>query len=63
MYLLISGILFAVFTVNVALGAASNSAFVGDVGEALILFGAALTFTAAILRAEKKKKNDDNHGS
>ena len=63
MYLLVAGILFVIFAANVAMGAASNSAFVGDVGEALILFAATLAFTAAILRAEKKNKNDENHGS
>ena len=57
MYVVISLVLFVIFTVNVALGAASNSAFVGDVGEMLILFASAVAFTAAILRAERKEKS------
>jgi hypothetical protein len=61
MFLLVAIVLFAIFTINVALGAFSGSAFVGDVGEMLILFGASIAFTGAILRAERAKKSNDEH--
>ncbi len=49
-------ILLVVFVVNVVLGAYSNSAFVGDVGEMLLLLSAAILFVAAILKKEADAK-------
>lgn len=56
MPLILAIILFAVFTVNVALGAASNSAFLNDVGEMLVLSGVAVLFVIAILKKEADAK-------
>ncbi len=49
-------LLFMVFVVNVGLGAASNSAFLGDVGEMLVLSGVAVLFVIAILKKEADAK-------
>ena len=48
--------LFVVFGVNVGLGSASNSAFLNDVGEMLVLSGAAVLFVIAILKKEADAK-------
>ena len=45
-------ILFVVFATNVALGAASGSNFLSDVGEMLVLLGVAVLFVIAILKRE-----------
>ena len=47
-----SVILFAVFALNVGLGSMWNSAFLGDVGEMLVLTGVAVLFVIAILKRE-----------
>jgi len=50
-----------VFFVNVALGAFADSAFLGDVGEMLVLSFASVIFVVAILRKEAdRSKNDDS---
>jgi hypothetical protein len=49
-------ILFVVFVANVGLGAASNSAFLGDVGEMLVLSGVAILFVITILKKEADTK-------
>ena len=49
-------LLFVVFVVNVGLGAASNSAFLNDVGEMLVLSGVAMLFVIVILRKEADAK-------
>jgi hypothetical protein len=49
-------LLFVVFGVNVGLGSASNSAFLNDVGEMLVLSGAAVLFVIAILKQEADAK-------
>ena len=56
MPLIAAAILFAVFTVNVALGSASNSSFLGDVGEMLVLSGVSVFFVIAILKKEAEAK-------
>ncbi|MEM7547612.1 MAG: hypothetical protein AAF367_18965 [Pseudomonadota bacterium] len=61
MFLLSSLILFAVFFLNVALGAFADNAFLGDVGEMLVLFFASAVFVVAILKKEAdRSKNDDS---
>ncbi len=45
-------VLFVIYAVNVALGAATNSAFMSDVGEMLILGAVAILFVIAILKKE-----------
>lgn len=49
-------LLFVVFGVNVGLGSTSNSAFLNDVGEMLVLSGAAVLFVIAILKKEADAK-------
>jgi hypothetical protein len=51
-------VLFVVFTVNVAMGSASNSAFLTDVGEMLVLLAAAIMFVIAILKKEADAKKN-----
>ena len=61
MALIIAAGLFAVYVTNVVLGALSGSAFLGDLGEMIVLFCASIAFTVAILRRErdaKKQKSD-----
>ena len=58
MFLLASLVLFAIFSVNVVLGAFDATPFLGDVGEMLLLFATSLCFAVGVLRreaAEKKK--------
>ncbi|WP_170409891.1 hypothetical protein [Ruegeria atlantica] len=52
MFLAASTIVFAIYFANVALGAFANSAFLGDVGEMLVLFAASILFVVAILKKE-----------
>jgi len=55
---LIVVVLLAVFTTNVVLGKVGGSAFVGVVGEMLILFAAAITFSVGILRSEARARSN-----
>lgn len=60
MFLIGSFIVFVVFFSNVALGAFANAAFLGDVGEMLVLTFASALFVVAILKKEAdRKKNGD----
>lgn len=54
----LSGLLFALFAVNVMMGSFANASFMGDVSEALVLFGSALCFVAATLKREADEKNN-----
>ena len=56
MQLLLSVLLFAVFSANVGLGSYFNSSFLNDVGEMLVLSGAAVLFVFAILKKEADAK-------
>ena len=56
MQLLLSMLLFAVFSANVGLGSYFNSAFLNDIGEMLVLSGAAVLFVFAILKKEADAK-------
>lgn len=60
MFLAASVIVFVIYFSNVALGAFAGSAFLGDVGEMLVLFAASILFVVAILKkeADRKKKTD-----
>lgn len=58
MFLVASFIAFVVFTVNVALGASSGNAFLGDVGEMLVLLVASVFFVVAILLKEAERKKE-----
>ena len=57
MFLTASIIVFVIYFVNVALGAFAQSAFLGDVGEMLVLFAASILFVIAILKIEADRKN------
>lgn len=59
MYLAASTAVFAVYFANVVLGAFASNAFLGDVGEMLVLFAATILFVVAILKreADRNKKN------
>ena len=59
MFLTGSFIVFLVFFSNVALGAFAESAFLGDVGEMLVLFFATVLFVVAILKKEAVRRKDD----
>jgi len=62
MYLIASIAVFAVFFLNVAFGAFAGSAFLGDVGEMLVLFAASILFVVAILKKEADETNNNNGG-
>ncbi|MEO9576720.1 MAG: hypothetical protein ABJ263_20700 [Tateyamaria sp.] len=57
MFLVASLIVFVVYFANVALGAYASSAFLGDVGEMLVLFAASILFVVAILQKEADRNN------
>ncbi len=59
MFLIGSLIVFAVFFVNVALGAFAGAAFLTDVGEMLVLFLASVLFVVAILKKEARRNDND----
>ncbi|MEL6600335.1 MAG: hypothetical protein AAFR40_12490 [Pseudomonadota bacterium] len=56
MFLAASVIVFTVYFANVALGALAGTAFLGDVGELLVLFAASILFVVAILQKEADRK-------
>ena len=60
MFLISSFVVFAIFFLNVALGAFADSAFLGDVGEMLVLFFATVLFVVAILKKEADRKTNDD---
>ncbi|KPA23347.1 hypothetical protein shim_04140 [Shimia sp. SK013] len=62
MFLAASIAVFAVFFANVALGAFAGSAFLGDVGEMLVLFAASILFVVAILKRETTEKKRKSSG-
>ncbi|WP_300035258.1 hypothetical protein [uncultured Roseobacter sp.] len=59
MFLAASAVVFAIFAVNVALGAFTGNVFMGDVSEMLVLFAASILFVVAILKKEADRKNKD----
>jgi len=58
-FLAASIIVFAIYFANVALGAFASSAFLGDVGEMLVLFAASILFVVAILKREADRDAKD----
>ncbi|SHF07114.1 hypothetical protein SAMN05444279_11635 [Ruegeria intermedia] len=58
MFLAASAIVFAVYFANVALGAFAGRAFLGDVGEMLVLFAASILFVVAILKKEADREEN-----
>ena len=61
MFLFASAFVFLVFFSNVALGAFADGAFLGDVGEMVVLFCASILFVIAILKRESDR--DANSGN
>lgn len=61
MFLAASIVVFAIYFANVALGAFARTAFLGDVGEMLVLLAASILFVVAILQIEADHK--DKNGS
>ncbi len=59
MFLAGSIIVFCIYFTNVALGAFAGRAFLGDVGEMLVLFAASILFVVAILKREAARNNED----
>ena len=59
MFLVASLIVFVIYFANVALGAFANAAFLGDVGEMMVLFLASILFVVAILQKEAASKDAD----
>ncbi len=57
MFLTASIVVFVIYFANVALGAFAGSAFLGDVGEMLVLFAASILFVIAILKIEADRNN------
>ncbi|WP_170365134.1 hypothetical protein [Ruegeria arenilitoris] len=58
MFLAASAIVFVVYFANVALGAFAGRAFLGDVGEMLVLFAASILFVVAILKKEAEREEN-----
>ena len=58
MFLIGSFIVFCLFFLNVALGAFAQAAFLGDVGEMLVLFCASVLFVVAILKKEAARERE-----
>lgn len=56
MFLAASLVIFVIYFANVALGAFARAAFLGDVGEMLVLFAAAICFVVAILKKEADRE-------
>ena len=56
MFLAASIAVFVIYFANVALGAFAGNAFLGDVGEMLVLFTASILFVVAILQKEADRK-------
>lgn len=59
MFLISAFIVFIVFFTNVALGAFADAAFLGDIGEMLVLFFASVLFVVAILKKEADRSKTD----
>lgn len=57
MFLTASIIVFVIYFTNVALGAFAGRAFLGDVGEMLVLFASTILFVIAILKIEADRDN------
>lgn len=60
MFLIGAVVVFLAFFLNVALGAFADAAFLGDVGEMLVLSCASVLFVVAILRKEADRSNNDD---
>ncbi len=58
MFLAASIVVFVIYFANVILGAFASSAFLGDVGEMLVLFVATILFVAAILKKEADRNQE-----
>ena len=59
MFLILAGVMFAIFSLNVAMGSFAHAAFLGDVGEMLLLFATSIVFVVAILKSETARRNNN----
>ncbi|MEM6383072.1 MAG: hypothetical protein AAF739_10385 [Pseudomonadota bacterium] len=57
MFFALAGLLFVAFVGNVVSGSINGTAVLSNVQEMLLLFAAAISFSAAILVAESKAKS------
>lgn len=57
MSLIVSAILFMILAVNVGVGSMGGTAYLGNVGEMLVLFASTIVFVVAILRREAAQKH------
>lgn len=53
MYLIIAGLIFSIYVLNVLLGALASASFMGDVSEMIVLSIASVAFVVAILKRER----------
>jgi hypothetical protein len=60
MYFALAGLLFLAFVGNVISGSIDGTAILSNVQEMLLLFAAAISFSAAILIAEAKAKSKND---
>jgi hypothetical protein len=60
MFLYASIIVFVIYFANVAMGAFAGGAFLGDVGEMLVLFAASILFVVAILKKEADRSAESD---
>ncbi len=52
-----AAVLFALFSVNVAMGAFFGGSFLGDIGELLVLLATTILFVIAIIQKEAAAKD------
>ncbi|MEO1701990.1 MAG: hypothetical protein AAFR71_08040 [Pseudomonadota bacterium] len=53
MYLIIAGLIFSIYVLNVLLGALASASFMGGVSEMIVLSIASVAFVVAILKRER----------
>jgi len=62
MFLFLAAGFFAIYTINVVVGSITGTAFLGGVGELLLLLAASIAFVGGILRREaaEEQQNREN---
>lgn len=63
--LILAGVLFLIFGVNVVLGSMGGPQFLGDLGELLVVIASVIFFVTAIIQQEnieKEKARTENDG-
>ncbi|WP_421984213.1 hypothetical protein [Roseibium sp.] len=59
MLLALAAVLFAAFVINVSIGSIGGTPLLGNVGEMILLFAVSISFTAAVLKREAKKRTGE----